>query len=96
MNIYQSIGSNAGTSEGADLADRLAAWHDAMVAHERFARSGDACSEDCPHSSAGPLWDEAVRTFGERAVELRFLMSRGASRPRGRQRGAAPSAETRA
>lgn len=79
MNIYRSIGSNVGTAEAVELADRLAAWHDAMVGHERLARGGEACGDECPHSGARALWEQAVETFGERAAELSFLRSRGAA-----------------
>ncbi len=79
MNIYQSIGNNVGTPEAAELSERLAAWHDAMVGHERFARNGTACDDECPHGEARRLWEEALRTFGERAQELRFLRSCGAA-----------------
>ena len=80
MTIYQSIGSNVGTPQAAELAERLASWHDAMVGHERVSPTRGACGEECPHSDAGPLWEEAVRTFGDRAGELRFLMSRAGAR----------------
>jgi len=97
MNIYQSIGNNVGTPEAAELAERLAAWHDAMVGHERFApRNGPACDEECPHGEARRLWEEAVRTFGGRAQELRFLRSRGVGTPRPVQRGARAPREARA
>ena len=74
MNIYQMIGNAVGTVEAAELAERLAHWHDRMVAHER---RGTPCADECPHAEAGPLWDEAVQRFGARAGELRFLRSRG-------------------
>src|SRR5687768_3136776 len=35
VNPYAVIGSSVGTTEAASLSERLAAWHDAMVAHER-------------------------------------------------------------
>lgn len=73
MNIYQMIGNAVGTVDAAELAERLAHWHDRMVAHER---RGAPCNDECPHTEAGPLWDETVRTFGARAGELRFLRSR--------------------
>jgi len=78
MNVYRMIGNHAGTPEALDLAERLSTWHDAMVAHERGA--GEGCDEECPHAEAGPLWDDAVRTFGDRAEELQFLKAR--ARPR--------------
>lgn len=76
MNIYRMLGSRMGTGEALELAERLSAWHDAMVAHERFR--GRGCDEDCPHADAGLLWSEATRTFGDRAGELAFLRSRAA------------------
>jgi hypothetical protein len=76
MNIYRMIGSRLGTPDALDLAERLSAWHDAMVAHERFR--GRGCDEECPHADAGALWREATQTFGDRAGELGFLKSRGA------------------
>jgi hypothetical protein len=78
MNPYVMLGSGIGTSEAASLAARLAAWHDAMVAHERRFRTGrtaDTCDE-CPHVEARTLWAEALATFGTRASELTFLRSR--------------------
>ena len=85
MNPYLMLGSGIGTSEAASLSARLAAWHDAMVAHERCLRSGrttDTCDDECPHVEARTLWAEALATFGPRAGELTFLRSRaiGASR----------------
>ena len=85
MNPYVMLGSGIGTSEAASLSARLAAWHDAMVAHERRLRTGrtaDTCDEDCPHVEARTLWAEALATFGSRAGELTFLRSRaiGAAR----------------
>ena len=79
MNPYMLIGSKVGTEEAASLSQRLAAWHDLMVAHERRLRGGrgtDACDEDCAHSDAQSLWGEALVTFGDRAHELSFLRSR--------------------
>jgi hypothetical protein len=79
---YALLGSRVGTSEGASLGERLAAWHDAMVAHERrlrTARTADACDDECAHVEARTLWAEAVATFGDRATELRFLRSRATS-----------------
>jgi len=88
MNPYAILGSGIGTAEAASLCARLAAWHDAMVAHERRLRTGrtsDVCDDECPHVEARELWPEAVATFGERADELTFLRSRGmsAARPSG-------------
>ena len=86
MNPYVMLGSGIGTSEAASLSARLAAWHDAMVAHERRLRTGraaDTCDDECPHVEARTLWTEALATFGARAGELTFLRSRaiGATRP---------------
>jgi hypothetical protein len=85
MNPYVTLGSGIGTSEAASLSARLAAWHDAMVVHERRLRTGrtaDTCDDECPHVEARTLWAEALATFGTRASELTFLRSRaiGASR----------------
>jgi hypothetical protein len=85
MNPYVMLGSGVGTSEATSLSARLAAWHDAMVAHERRLRTGrtsDTCDDECPHVEARTLWAEALATFGARAGELAFLRSRaiGASR----------------
>ena len=79
MNPYMLIGSQVGTAEAASLSQRLAAWHDAMVAHERRLRGSGVsavCDEDCAHSDARSLWAEASIAFGERAHELSFLRSR--------------------
>ena len=79
MNPYVMVGSGVGTSEAASLSARLAAWHDAMVAHERRLRAGrtaGTCDDECPHVEAPALWAEALATFGPRAVELTFLRSR--------------------
>src|SRR5690349_20148204 len=79
MNLYTMLGSGIGTTEATSLSTRLAAWHDAMVAHERRLRSGttsDACDDECPHMEARTLWAEALDTFGPRASELAFLRSR--------------------
>src|SRR5687767_10241514 len=79
MNPYLLIGSARGTAEAASLSQRLAAWHDAMVAHERRVRAGrvgDECDDDCAHGQARALWSEALATFGDRAHDLSFLRSR--------------------
>jgi hypothetical protein len=79
MNVYTMVGSGLGTTEATALSARLAAWHDAMVAHERKIRAGRAdaeCDEECPHSEARTLWIEALEVFGDRAEELTFLRSR--------------------
>lgn len=79
MNPYAMLSSGIGTTQATSLSTRLAAWHDAMVAHERRLRSGrtsDACDDECPHVEARTLWAEAVDMFGPRASELAFLRSR--------------------
>ena len=79
MNPYAVLSSGIGTAHATSLSARLAAWHDAMVAHERRLRSGtasDACDEECPHVEARTLWAEALDTFGPGASELAFLRSR--------------------
>ncbi len=79
MNLYTMVGSNVGSAEAAALCMRLAAWHDAMVAHERKLRSrgGDElCDEECPHAEARLLWNEALVTLGARAHDLSFLRTR--------------------
>lgn len=94
MNPYVMLGSGMGTSEAASLSARLAAWHDAMVAHERRLRTGrtaDTCDEDCPHVEARTLWAEALATFGPRASELTFLRSRAIGARRQSEELIAPS-----
>ena len=79
MSPYAILGSSVGTAEAASLCVRVAAWHDAMVAHERRLRTGrttDACDDECPHVDARALWTEALATLGPRASELTFLRSR--------------------
>lgn len=95
MNLYRMMGNTVGTPEALELAERLASWHDAMVAHERSAPSRSACDEDCPHEEARVFWEEAQLTFGERASELVFLRSRGMRLHRGVPRRATRSAEAR-
>lgn len=76
MNPYLMLGKSIGTTEAMALSQRLAEWHDGMVAHERLLRVGyasDGCDDDCPHAEARPLWTEALATFGTRAGDLRFL-----------------------
>jgi hypothetical protein len=79
VSLYRSVATAVGTPEALDLAQRLAAWHDAMVMHRR--RSGDdgdaACDVDCPHEQAESLWLEALEVYGERAREFAFLCSFG-------------------
>ena len=82
MNLYTLIGSGLGTAEAASLSQRLVAWHDAMVTHERRLRAGHTdgeCDQDCAHSEARSLWAEALTIFGDRAQELTFLRSRATS-----------------
>lgn len=79
MNLYAMLASGNGASTSSALAARLAAWHDAMVAHERrlrTGRTGDVCDDECPHAEARTLWAEARTAFGERAHDLSFLRSR--------------------
>jgi hypothetical protein len=79
MNPYVAMASSVGTTEAVSLSDRLAAWHDAMVAHERRLRTSpavDECDEECPHAEARMLWSDAVAVFGPRARELTFLRTR--------------------
>jgi len=79
MKLYSLVGAAIGTAEAAALSRRLAAWHDAMVAHERRLESGrpdDGCGEECAHVDARALWADALSTFGDRAHELLFLRSR--------------------
>jgi hypothetical protein len=79
MNLYMMVGSGRGTPEAVALGARLAAWHDAMVAHERKIRAGrpdSVCDDECPHAEARTLWIEALDVFGDRAQELMFLRSR--------------------
>lgn len=92
MNPYTVFGAAIGAGDATSLSKRLATWHDAMVAHNRRLQSGradDECDEECPHSEAGALWAEALRTFGDRAHEFSFLRStaiaRAARKPVGRR-----------
>ena len=83
MNPYAMLASGSATSTSSALAARLAAWHDAMVAHERrlrTGRTGDVCDDECPHVEARTLWAEALAAFGERARALSFLRSRATNR----------------
>ena len=81
MHVYQSIAVRVGTRAAFALAPRLAAWHDAMVMHQRrVATAGDsACEPDCPHNEARSLWLEAVEAYGDHAHHLGFLRMHGAS-----------------
>ena len=88
MSVYRSLGMAIGTREALDLANRLSAWHDAMVRHRRH--TGDAtnsCEADCPHEQAAALWPEALSVYGDRAGELAFLRTIGG--PRAQRIGAA-------
>jgi hypothetical protein len=88
MNLYATLGSGMGTHGAAALSARLAAWHDAMVAHERRLRADRTavtCGDECPHAEAKTLWSEALETFGRRAEELTFLRSRAAGPAAGRR-----------
>ena len=79
MNPYAVLASGCGESRSSAFAARLAAWHDAMVAHERrlgAGRPGDVCDHECPHVEARTLWTEALASFGERAHYLSLLRSR--------------------
>ena len=82
MNLYAMLGSAVGTPDASELSARLAAWHDAMVAHERRLRAGGAgaCDDECPHAEAPALWAQAQVTYGPRAGELVFLRSRALPR----------------
>jgi hypothetical protein len=86
MNPYAMLASGNHTPITSSLAARLAAWHDAMVVHERRLRTGGTggvCDDDCAHVEARTLWAEALAAFGDRAHGLSFLRSRatGAERP---------------
>lgn len=80
MNPYTMLATGSDTSAtSSELAARLAAWHDAMVAHERRLRTataGDGCDDECAHAEARTLWAEALAEFGDRAHDLSFLRSR--------------------
>ena len=39
MNPYLMVGSGFGTNDATSLSARLSAWHDAMVAHERWSKA---------------------------------------------------------
>lgn len=79
MNPYAMLTSGHDATTASALAARLAAWHDAMVAHERRLRTGPGravCDDECPHAEARTLWAEARAAFGDRAHQLSFLRSR--------------------
>lgn len=100
MNPYAMLGSGSGTAEATSLCERLTAWHDAMVAHERKLRTGhkaEVCDDECPHVEARALWTEVVATFGARAHDLTFLRGiatapGGEPRPRTRSASERPHA----
>ena len=78
MTLYVSIGNTIGTTEAVSLAQRLAAWHDAMVMHQRRVRgSSKSCDINCPHGDAQSLWLEALDVYGEHAHRLVFLRTNG-------------------
>jgi len=79
MSLYRSVATSVGTREARDLAQRLAAWHDAMVMHRRRAgdEAGPSCDVECPHEQAESLWLEALEVYGERAREFAFLRTFG-------------------
>jgi hypothetical protein len=80
MHVYQSIAVRVGTRAACELAPRLAAWHDAMVIHQRRAATDkdSACAPDCPHDEARSLWLEALEAYGDDAHQLGFLRTHGA------------------
>ena len=80
MNLYRRLGYTTGTPEALHLAERLALWHDAMVAHER--RAACRCDDACPHADAPELWREALTQFGNDAYELQFLAVHASLGPR--------------
>jgi hypothetical protein len=81
MNVYRHLGDRIGTLEARELAERLVAWHDAMVRHLRAARSrAPGCDDECPHADAHGLWSAACEVFGEGARGLSFLRSYGQPR----------------
>ena len=79
MNVYKSVGYTVGTPEALALSERLSAWHDSMVAHQRPPDSSRVtlCDDDCPHAEARALWRDAVETFGDTAQKLVFLRRHG-------------------
>jgi hypothetical protein len=82
MNIYRILGDRIGTLEARELAQRLVAWHDAMVKHLRVvgSRVTARCADDCPHAEAGVLWAAAQDILGDNARQLQFLRSHGQPR----------------
>ena len=51
MNPYTLLGSALGTTAAVSLAQRLAAWHDAMVTHERRLRAGLLATSDATRTA---------------------------------------------
>ena len=82
MNVYRSIGYAVGTPEALALAERLSAWHDAMVAHQRPADTARVarCDDECPHAEARLLWLEAMEVFGEHTQQFGFLRRHSVTR----------------
>lgn len=77
MHFYKSLAYRVGSADALELAERLEAWHDAMVSHERAQRRQNSrCPPDCPHTEVADLWREAQQIFGRAADELVFLRTR--------------------
>lgn len=79
MSLYRFIETADGVRTPSDLAERLVAWHDAMVTHERVRRTSAAaspCDDECPCVEARELWAETVAVLGDSAHDLTFLRSR--------------------
>ncbi|MFO7301188.1 MAG: hypothetical protein DIU54_002105 [Acidobacteriota bacterium] len=72
LDVYRVVAGRVGSPDAEELADELSRWHKAMVLHERLATDCDE-DEECPHSEARELWNEARRIFGEEAENLVFL-----------------------
>jgi hypothetical protein len=76
--MYRILGDAIATIEARELAERLVAWHDAMVNHARAAALRRAiCDDGCPHDQARLLWAEARSVFGDDAGRLAFLRKHG-------------------
>jgi hypothetical protein len=95
MTMYLHLGDQIGTIEARDLAQQLAAWHDAMVRHVRVAGPvrTSTCGEVCPHDDAAALWAAARTTFGRRADGLAFLRTHGHYARRRASRGSSSGAD---
>jgi hypothetical protein len=79
MSPYAIVNSHAPSADAASLVERLTAWHDRMVSHERQLKTSaarDLCDDECPHVEAGLLWSEVTSVMADRAHELAFLRSR--------------------